>query len=83
MKIIFPLVVTLLMSSLDAARDPIRLTHGPMLGHPTSSSVRVWARTSDPGEFQVLYGTEEAKLEFMLTSALLRRGWDSKKGPVV
>ena len=65
MKIIFPLVFTLLMSSLDAARDPIRLTHGPMLGHPTSSSVRVWARTSDSGEFQVLYGTEEAKLELL------------------
>ena len=32
-----------------AERDPIRLTHGPMLGHVTDSSVRVWGRTSDPG----------------------------------
>ena len=29
-------------------RDPIRLTHGPMLGMSTSHSIRVWGRTSDP-----------------------------------
>lgn len=39
-------------------RDPIRLTHGPMLGMSTAHSVRVWGRTSDPGEFIVKYGTE-------------------------
>ena len=64
-KIIPTLYFLLLFQFSWAARDPIRLTHGPMLGHPTSSSVRVWARTSDPGEFQVLYGTEEAKLELI------------------
>ena len=36
-------------------RDPIRLTHGPMLGMPTEDSVRVWVRTSDPGTFKVRY----------------------------
>lgn len=41
-----------------AERDPIRLTHGPMLGHVTEQSVRVWARTSEPGEFEVRFGTE-------------------------
>ncbi|MEM9364807.1 MAG: metallophosphoesterase family protein [Planctomycetota bacterium] len=41
-----------------AQRDPIRLTHGPMLGHVRSDSVTVWARTSDPGSFTVRYGTE-------------------------
>ncbi len=39
-----------------AERDPIRLTHGPMLGRPTSSSLLVWGRTSEPGEFVVKYG---------------------------
>tara|TARA_R110002049_G_scaffold2750_4_gene21990 strand:- start:173230 stop:175095 length:1866 start_codon:yes stop_codon:yes gene_type:complete len=39
-------------------RDPIRLTHGPMLGQPTATSVVVWARTSEAGEFTVRYGTE-------------------------
>lgn len=43
------------LSTLDA-RDPIRLTHGPMLGKPTAHSMLVWARTSDPGEFVVRYG---------------------------
>lgn len=42
--------------SVSSARDPIRLTHGPMLGQPTSNSMRVWARTSDPGEFEIRYG---------------------------
>ena len=45
------------------ARDPIRLTHGPMLGGVTDSSVRVWVRTSDPGEFHVLYGTGPSTLD--------------------
>jgi alkaline phosphatase D len=38
--------------------DPIRLTHGPMLGHVTADSVRVWGRTSQAGEFQVHYGVD-------------------------
>ncbi len=45
-----------------AERDPIRLTHGPMLGHATASSVRIWGRTSDAGEFVVRYGTSEADM---------------------
>lgn len=43
-------------------RDPIRLTHGPMLGRLTRDSVRVWARTSDPGDFEVHYGVDPRKL---------------------
>ena len=48
--------------SAFAERDPIRLTHGPMLGRPTANSMLVWARTSDPGEFSVRYGIEENNL---------------------
>ncbi len=44
------------------ASDPIRLTHGPMLGQQTDHSMAVWARTSMPGEFFVRYGTEENSL---------------------
>ncbi|NNM31294.1 MAG: metallophosphoesterase family protein [Akkermansiaceae bacterium] len=47
---------------LHAERDPIRLTHGPMLGHVTADSVRVWVRTSDPGGFVVKYGPARDKL---------------------
>ena len=46
-----------------AERDPIRLTHGPMLGRPTSNSMAVWGRTSDPGEFTVHYGTSPEKMD--------------------
>lgn len=44
------------------ARDPIRLTHGPMLGMVTSDSVRVWGRTSDEGEFEVHYDVDPLTL---------------------
>lgn len=33
------------------------LTHGPMLGRPTATSVRVWVRTERPSEFRVVYAT--------------------------
>ena len=58
-KIIFQSLVVVLLSCAStnvSAIDPIRLTHGPMLGHVTHESVRVWARTSRPGEFVVKYG---------------------------
>ena len=32
------------------------ITHGPILGRLTDSSVGVWARTGHPGEFAVVYG---------------------------
>jgi alkaline phosphatase D len=48
---------------LYAQRDPIRLTHGPMLGRPTANSMFVWGRTSDPGEFTVRYGTNSERLD--------------------
>ncbi len=32
-------------------------THGPQLGNVTPSSIRVWARTREPGTFRVLYST--------------------------
>ncbi|MDG1875077.1 MAG: metallophosphoesterase family protein [Mariniblastus sp.] len=44
-------------------RDPIRLTHGPMLGNPTATSVKVWVRTSDPGEFVVKFGSAFNKID--------------------
>ncbi|MEE2641853.1 MAG: metallophosphoesterase family protein [Planctomycetota bacterium] len=35
-----------------------------MLGNPTAHSVKVWVRTSSPGEFHVCYGMDPAKLSF-------------------
>jgi phosphodiesterase/alkaline phosphatase D-like protein len=34
------------------------ITHGPMVGRPTATSMRVWVRTSEPTELRVVYGTE-------------------------
>jgi len=56
-------VVLLAPPPAMAQRDPIRLTHGPMLGRPTAHSVLVWGRTSDPGEFTVHYGTDAERLD--------------------
>ncbi|MGC6457634.1 MAG: alkaline phosphatase D family protein [Akkermansiaceae bacterium] len=56
------LLICLLILPAFGKRDPIRLTQGPMLGHVTDSSVRVWARTSDPGEFTVKFGKIEGQL---------------------
>jgi len=33
------------------------LTHGPMLGRPTATSMRVWVRTAKPSRFRVVFGT--------------------------
>jgi len=35
------------------------ITQGPMLGHVTHSSVRVWGRTLVPGQFQVVYSKRD------------------------
>ncbi|MDG2220565.1 MAG: alkaline phosphatase D family protein [Rubripirellula sp.] len=57
---VFALLISIVSATATAqvavTRDPIRLTHGPMLGMSTDESVRVWARTSEPGEFHVRYG---------------------------
>jgi phosphodiesterase/alkaline phosphatase D-like protein len=54
--------------SQEAYRDPIQLTHGPMLGNLTSSSVVVWGRTSDPGQFSVRYGKSQDRLDLISQS---------------
>jgi phosphodiesterase/alkaline phosphatase D-like protein len=57
-------------ASAHAQRDPIRLTHGPMLGKLTDQSVAVWGRTSDPGQFEVHFGTEADRLDQVSQPAL-------------
>ncbi|MBD3675016.1 MAG: metallophosphoesterase family protein [Planctomycetaceae bacterium] len=58
------------ISQAKAERDPIRLTHGPMLGQATAHSMGVWGRTSDPGEFVVHYGTDPKSLELVSEPAI-------------
>lgn len=40
----------------------VEISHGPMLGHVTSESIRVWARMAKPGTFTVRYGLEAEAL---------------------
>jgi phosphodiesterase/alkaline phosphatase D-like protein len=40
-----------------------QITHGPMLGQLTESSVTVWARTERPGEIRVRYGAALGELD--------------------
>ncbi len=63
------------LSAFD--RDPIRLTHGPMLGRAGSHSVTVWGRTSDPGEFVVHYGVELDQLDQTSKPAQTTLGHDN------
>lgn len=57
------LVLCLCTTAVFAQRDPIRLTHGPMLGKPTAESMVVWVRTSDPGPFSVRFGQDPSQLD--------------------
>ena len=38
---------------VTSSRGASEVTHGPMLGHVTTDSIRVWARTAQPGEFVI------------------------------
>ncbi len=53
-----------------ARADSPTMTHGPMLGKPTSNSMRVWARTSEPSEFEVRFGTSKLDLSSSARSAV-------------
>jgi len=43
----------LLAIALPCLAQKIEITHGPVLGHVTENSIRVWGRTSVPGKFVV------------------------------
>ncbi len=71
-------LVGLLAATAPAfGRDPIRLTHGPMLGRPSAHSVTVWGRTSDPGAFTVHYGVDADHLDQVSAPATTRIGHDN------
>lgn len=52
-----------------------RFSFGPQLGNVTTSSIRVWARTRQPGTFQVLYSTNE-DLSGGQLSAPVQTSWE-------
>lgn len=69
--------ILLAASPALAERDPIRLTHGPMLGRPTAHSMAVWARTSDAGEFTVHYGPSPDRMDLVSRPATTTVGHDN------
>lgn len=56
---------------------PLRITHGPMLGHVTANSIAIWARTSSPGTFRVRYGVSPGKLDQISAPATTSAGHDN------
>ena len=56
------LLLTLGTLACTANGQEATITHGPMLGRLTESSVRVWVRTSRPADVVVKYGKSEKDL---------------------
>jgi len=46
-----------------SAQQTPAITHGPFLGHVGTDEIWIWARTSRPGEFRILYGTSAETLD--------------------
>jgi alkaline phosphatase D len=65
------------IAAANLAAQNVQITHGPMLGHVTSDSVWIWARTSSPGQFRVLYGTASDRLDRSSTPVSTSDGRDN------
>jgi len=79
------IVILSLMASRLSLAQGVNITHGPMLGHVTSESISIWARTSKPGQFHVLYGRMPDQLDQVSESATTtadrdNTGWVRLKG---
>ena len=64
-------VLFVLLFGLTLGPEPVagqRITHGPVLGRLGSTEIGVWARTDQPADFHVRYGTDPDDLR--QTSAL-------------
>jgi alkaline phosphatase D len=67
--------IIFLAASTGAAEIENHITHGPILGRLSSSTVGVWVRTAEPGAFQVHYGTDSSNLDQL--SAVVETKLDS------
>ncbi len=56
------MLLSLALLQTSAADELNYVTHGPILGRLTASSVGVWARTAEPGSFAVRYGRSPERL---------------------
>ncbi len=77
-------VVTRLVGTPKEARG-LKITHGPVLGRPSTSGIGVWARTNKPAEFYVFYGTSPDALSQRSAAVVTRverdnTGWIALDG---
>ncbi len=62
-RLAFALLLFSCVFTNDVFAQGVRISHGPMLGHVTSDSIWIWARTSSPGQFQIRYGAAPGRLD--------------------
>ena len=62
-RLAFALLLFSCVFTDDVFAQGVRISHGPMLGHVTSDSIWIWARTSSPGQFQIRYGAAPSRLD--------------------
>ena len=79
------LLLRLVLVADVAQAQAVNITHGPMLGHVTSESISIWARTSKPGQFHVRYGRMPEQLDQVSEPATTtadrdNTGWIRLKG---
>ena len=60
LSFLFIALLTLAVAEPVAAQ--VEVTHGPILGRPTTQSIGVWVRTSRPTEFSVRFGRNQEEL---------------------
>jgi phosphodiesterase/alkaline phosphatase D-like protein len=51
--LLFAAILISALSAFSPAAEPVRITHGPILGGLSDTTVAVWARTDRPGTFSV------------------------------
>ncbi|MDX2247604.1 MAG: sulfatase-like hydrolase/transferase [Bacteroidia bacterium] len=71
--------------NLAYQRGGTYITHGGFLGQPGSTSIRIWARTSEPGSFSVRYGLNPDNLSLGLSQTVTtvendNSGWVTLEG---
>ncbi len=71
----------LIIFSMSLSGVAAELTHGPILGGQTSSSMRVWGRTSRPAKLSVQYGLDAKNLD--QTSPAVMTGLDNDNTGVI
>ena len=77
MNIRIAIGITLLAASILHADSITKITHGPVLGRPGSTTMSIWARTHIPSELQVRYGLDQQQLDSVSDSVTTQLAHDN------